>query len=221
MEWQILGAPSFAYIKMKLAPGDELTAESGAMSSMDPALGIKAKLNGRFLTALARRFLGGESFFVNRFSNASTAPAEVTLVASTPGDIKELSLNGNAICLQPGALVAWTNGIRISTRWAGLVSWISGEGLFKLIAHGQGTIWIGAYGAIFFKDIAGEEIVDSSHLVAYEPHVKLKLRLAGGIFSSFFGGEGLVTRVIGPGKIAIQTRSVSALAGWVNPHFLD
>ena len=47
--------------------------------------------------------------------------------------------------------------------------------------------------------------------------MKLKIQLAGGVFSSFFGGEGLVTRVEGKGKIVIQTRSLSGLAGWLNP----
>ena len=58
--------------------------------------------------------------------------------------------------------------------------------------------------------------MDTSHLVGYEPQMKLKVQLAGGILSSLFSGEGLVTRVTGTGKIVIQTRSISGLAGWVN-----
>jgi len=38
-----------------------------------------------------------------------------------------------------------------------------------------------------------------------------------GLFSSFFGGEGLVTRVEGKGKIVIQTRSLSGLRDYMNP----
>ena len=33
----------------------------------------------------------------------------------------------------------------------------------------------------------------------------------------FFGGEGLVTRVVGRGKIVIQTRSLDGLKNWLNP----
>ena len=40
--------------------------------------------------------------------------------------------------------------------------------------------------------------------------------MKGGIFSSIFGGEGLVTRVEGKGKIIIQTRSMDTLAGWLS-----
>jgi len=67
------------------------------------------------------------------------------------------------------------------------------------------------------REVDGEFIVDTSHLVAYEPGIKLKLQLAGGIFSSLFGGEGLVTRVVGKGKIVIQSRSISGIASWINP----
>jgi uncharacterized protein (AIM24 family) len=31
------------------------------------------------------------------------------------------------------------------------------------------------------------------------------------------GGEGLVTRVCGKGRIVIQTRSLTGLTGWLNP----
>ena len=79
-------------------------------------------------------------------------------------------------------------------------------------------MFFGAYGGILEKEINGEFIVDSGHLVAYEPTMKLKPQLAGGIFSSFFGGEGFVTRVEGKGKIYIQTRNLSGLATWVNRH---
>jgi uncharacterized protein (AIM24 family) len=65
--------------------------------------------------------------------------------------------------------------------------------------------------------VEGEFIVDSAHLVNYEPQLKLKVQMAGGIFSSFFGGEGLVTRLQGTGKIVIQTRSLDGLKNWLNP----
>jgi uncharacterized protein (TIGR00266 family) len=121
------------------------------------------------------------------------------------------------MCLQPGAYIASTPGIKLGLRWAGLASAIGREGLFKLLVSGTGTVWYGAYGALLEKPVDGEFIVDSSHLVIYEPQLKLKVQLAGGVFSSFFGGEGLVTRVNGSGNIVIQTRSLDGLKNWLNP----
>ena len=139
------------------------------------------------------------------------------LAPNTPGDIRQLTLDGDAFCLQPGAFIACTPGIRLGTKWAGFASMIGREGLFKLQVSGTGTLWYGAFGALIEQEIDGQYIVDTGHLVGYEPQMKLKVQLAGGIFSSFFGGEGLVTRIEGKGKIILQTRSLGGLASWLNP----
>ena len=92
--------------------------------------------------------------------------------------------------------------------------------MYKGPVSGQGRVWFGAYGAIFEKEISGEHIVDSGHLVAYEPTISINVGLAGGIFTSFFSGEGVVTRVRGQGKIYMQSRSFDGLAAWTNSHLL-
>ena len=217
MQTKIEGGPSFAHIHVDLSPGETITAEADAMSSMAGDLDMQAKLNGGFLSALAKKFLGGESLFVNDFTNNTREVKRVTLVQGTPGEIREEKLAGGSICLQPGAYIASTPGLRLGVKYAGLASFIGREGLFKLHVSGTGTLWYGAYGGLLDKTVKGQYIVDTSHLVAYQPDMQLKVQLAGGIFSSFFGGEGLVTRVEGNGKIVIQTRSISGLAGWLRP----
>ncbi len=220
MKTEILGKPSFAYLSVELEPGESIVAESDAMSSMSADLTMKASFNGGFFSGLAKKFLGGESLFVNTFTNNTSSPKKLTLVQGTPGDAIEITLNNESYCLQPGAYIASTTGIKLGVRWAGFASWIGGEGLFKLMAKGSGKLYYGAYGGLMEQEVDGEYIVDSSHLVAYEPQLKLRVQLAGGIFSSFFGGEGLVTRVMGKGKIIIQTRSMSGLASWTNRHII-
>ena len=69
MEAKIEGGPSFSYVHVDLAPGESLTAESDAMSSMAADLDMKARFNGGFFSGLVKKFLGGESLFVNEFSN--------------------------------------------------------------------------------------------------------------------------------------------------------
>ncbi|WP_258955879.1 TIGR00266 family protein [Shewanella woodyi] len=219
MEAKIMGSQAFSYIDIDLEPGETVIAESDAMSSMDADLDLTATFNGGFFKGLLKKFFGGETLFISRYSNNTLAPKRVTLVQPVPGELRCHELNGDEFNLQPGAYLASTEGVKLGLRWAGLVSFIAREGLFKLTVTGEGKVWYGAYGALLEKEIDGEYIVDTSHLVAYEPGIKLKLQLAGGIFSSFFGGEGLVTRVEGKGKIIVQSRSVSGLAGWLNPKF--
>lgn len=216
MNVTIEGKPVFAHLKIDLEPGESLIAESDAMAGMSSDLDMTAKLNGGFFAALAKKFLGGESLFINHFSNNTSEAKKLTITQAMPGDILEMELNGNSFYLQPGAFVACTPGINLSVAWAGLVSAIAREGLFRLKVSGTGKVWFGAFGGLQEKHIEGEYIVDTSHLVGYEPGFKLKLQLAGGFFSSIFGGEGLVTRVKGTGKVIIQTRSINSLATWIN-----
>lgn len=219
MQTRIEGGPAFAHLHVELAPGESMLAESDAMSSMHANLDLKAQLNGGFFGALARKYLGGETAFINRFTNNSREPMALVLVQPTPGDVVARKLNGETFYLQPGAFLAMTDGVKIRLKWAGFTSFIAREGLFRIAVSGNGTVWYGAYGALLEREIDGEYIVDTSHLVAYEGGITLRLQLAGGIFSSFFGGEGLVTRVSGRGKIVIQSRSLPGLSGWLNPKF--
>lgn len=216
MNSEIHGAPSFAYIHIDLQPGETVIAESDAMSSMSADLDMKAKFNGGFFKGLLRKLFGKESLFVNHFTNNTNGERRVTLVQAIPGEIREVELNGNTYCLQPGAYVASEPGVKLGLQWAGFRSWFAREGLFRLVVKGTGKIWYGAYGGLLEKEVDGEYIVDTSHLVAYEPQMKLKIQLAGGIFSSFFSGEGFVTRIEGKGKIIVQTRSLDGLASWLN-----
>ncbi len=219
MEINLAGQPAFTYINVELQPGETIIAEADAMASMAAELQMTAKTNGGIIGGLVKKYVGGESFFVNHITNTSNQVKRVTLTQPTPGDMRVLELNDGSYCLQGGSYVASTPGIKLGVKWAGIASFVGGEGLFKLQVSGSGKVIYGAYGALIEKEIDGEYIVDSSHLVGYEPQMKLKMQLSGGIFSSFFGGEGLVTRVEGKGKIIIQSRSVSGLTKWLNKFF--
>jgi uncharacterized protein (TIGR00266 family) len=218
MNIKIEGKPVFSYLVVELEPGETFVAESDAMSSMSAELDMTAQFNGGLINGLLKKFLGGESLFVNHFTNNTSKTLTVHLTQATPGDIEVKELNGESYCLESGAYIASDPSINLGVRWAGLGSLIGGEGLFKLVVSGKGKVVFGGYGGLLEKEINGEYIIDTGHLVGYEPTMKLKPQLAGGIFSSFFGGEGFVTRVEGKGKVWIQTRNISGLAAWVNRH---
>lgn len=219
MEALIEGGKSFAYLRINLAPDDEIITEAGAMSSMSSDLEIQTKLNGSFFRALLIKFLGKESIFINRFINQAKESRQLILAQSVPGEIICQELKNEPLYLQPGAFLACTKGVHFSLRWAGFSSFLAREGLFRIKVEGTGRVWYGSYGAVEEKDVQGEYIVDSGHLLSYPPQMKLKAQLSGGLFSSFFSGEGIVLKLIGTGKIKIQSRSLEGLAGWLNPRF--
>lgn len=217
MKSTIHGSPSFSYVHLELEPGETFIAESGAMASMDVGIDVQAKFNGGFFKAILKKFFGGESLFVNHYTNNTNEVKKLTFVQGYPGDIKELKLENSSICLQPGAYVGSSPDLELGVEFAGFKSFFAREGLFRLKVSGTGTLFYGAYGGMLEREVNGSYIIDSSHLVAYDPQLDLNIQLAGGIFSSFFGGEGVVTRMDGQGKVVIQTRSLRGLADWVNP----
>ena len=215
MKYEIRYKPSFASIFLTLEPGDRITAEAGAMTSMAAEVGMQTQLSGGLLQALLKKFLGGESLFVNEFSNTSNKPLQLVLSQGTVGDIVAIELNGNEICFQPGAYIAHTPGVHMAVHWAGFASFFAGEGLFKLKLNGRGIVFFGGYGGLTQRRVDGDFIVDSGHLVAYDPSIKMNIRLAGGLVGSVTSGEGLVNHLSGQGRIYLQSRSTDGLVRFI------
>jgi uncharacterized protein (TIGR00266 family) len=201
VKYEIRYKPAFARI----------TAEAGAMQSMSAALSMTTQFSGGLIPGLLKKFLGGESLFVNEFRNQTQVPLELVLSQAMLGDITMLELKGNSICFQPGAYIAHTAGVNMSVQWAGFSSWIAGEGLFKLKLSGTGLVFFGGYGGISERQVNREFIVDTGHLLAYEPGIKMNLGLSGGLVGSVTSGEGLINRLTGQGKIYLQSRSTDGL----------
>lgn len=218
MNVEIKAKPVFAWLDVTLAPGESLVAESDAMSSMTAEIDLKTNLNGGIFAALAKKLFGGESLFINTFTNKTSLPARLTISQSTPGDVECKELNGESYCFEKGAFIACEPGVKLGLRYAGLGSLIAREGLFKLVVSGHGKVWFGGYGGLIKKEIQGEYIVDTGHLVAYEPHMKIIPKLSNGIIGSITSGEGLVSKITGSGTIYLQTRNLSGLSSWINRH---
>lgn len=216
METRIHDRPAFANVRANLSSQDSIVAESDAMASMSKDIRIKPRWNGSFIQAILRKLFGGESLFINEFTTPTSG--SLVLTQPMPGDIEEVSLHETTLYLQPGAFLCCESSVQLGMGWAGIASLVGGEGLFRLKVSGTGRIWFGAYGGIYAQEVAEELVVDTGHLVAYEPSIGLRMGLAGGIFSSFFSGEGLVTRVRGPGRVYLQSRSLKGLASWANGH---
>ncbi len=217
MQYEIRYKPAFSTLFLTLAPGDEILAEAGAMASMDGAVAMKTEFSGGFFAALLKRLFGGESLLVNRFSNPTQKPLQLVLTQPHVGDMVCEQLNSQSLCFQPGAYLAHSGQLRLGVEWAGFASWFAGEGLFRLKITGSGLVFFGAYGGVAPKHINGEYVVDSGHLVAYEPQIKLRLGLATGLVGSVTSGEGLVSRLSGQGKIYLQSRSIGGLVSFLRP----
>lgn len=225
MQINILHGPGASAAEIQLAPREKVTAEAGAMIAMSGGVQIETsthkKGSGGILSGL-KRMVSGESFFLNHF----TAPHDggtVHVATSLPGDMTVLDLNGSErIIVQSGSFVASEENVEFDLGWQGFKSLFSKEGLFWINASGHGKMVINSFGAIYAIDVTDEFIVDTGHIVAFEETLTFNLSKAGKSWiSSFLGGEGLVCRFSGTGKVWCQSHNAPGfgkrLGGMLKP----
>lgn len=217
MRYEIKYKPAFSTIFVTLGAGESITAEAGAMVSMDGALTMKTSWFGGFFSAILKSWFGGESLFANTFINQTNQPRTLVLTQALVGDIEALALEGRTFGFEPGTYIAHVGNVKLGVRWAGFKSWFSGEGLFKLQATGDGIVFFGGYGGISKRRVSGEFVVDTGHLLAYESTLKINLGLAGGLLGSFTSGEGFVMKLVGRGDVYMQSRSIDGLVKFLRP----
>lgn len=215
MQHDIRNNPDFASLHVVLDQGEQIVTEAGAMMGMSSDLKMATNMRGGLLGA-AKRALGGESIFLNTYT-ATGDGQRLDIASSAPGDVEHMSLSEGAVMVQSGSFLCSTPGVTVDTKWGGARTFFGGEGLFMLRCAGQGDLWISSYGAIFAVDIEGSYVVDTGHIVAFEENLQFKVRSVGGLKSLFFSSEGLVCEFSGTGRLWIQTRNSSALAGFLHP----
>ena len=164
-----------------------------------------------------KRMLGGESFFLNFYTSQSDA-GEVLFSTALPGDMVSLPISNAGIIVEGGAFVVREQGVEMDVSWQGLKSMFSGEGLFWLRMHGSGQVVVSTFGAMYSIDVDGEYIVDTGHIVAFEESLNFSITKAGKSWiSSMLGGEGLVCRFSGKGRVWCQSHSAPAFGGLLGP----
>jgi uncharacterized protein (AIM24 family) len=116
-----------------------------------------------------------------------------------------------------GSVLAWDSSVEVDVKYAGARAIVLREGAVLLHLSGAGTAVFGSYGGIqeFTLTLGQEMVVDTGHLVAWEETVNLKLGMLGSATTATMSGEGIVGRLIGPGRVWCQTRSMLALEAWM------
>lgn len=211
MKHEILYRPSYALLVVRLDDGESLRAESGAMVSMSSNVEMQTSMNskqsgvGGFLKSLAKKALGGESFWVNTFT-ARGGAGEVSLATTLPGDIEAVDLSGD-MTVQSGSYIASHPDIEVDAKWGGAKSFFGGEGLFMLKVKGHGPLYLSSYGGIECIEVKDRFILDTGHIVAFDDSLQYEVKKVGGWKSTFLSGEGLVAEFRGTGRLYLQTRN--------------
>ncbi|UCE36044.1 MAG: TIGR00266 family protein [Thermoplasmata archaeon] len=220
LEYETVHSPSFTALIFYLKQGQSVVAEKGAMMYMHRTVEIKtAGRKGGLLKGIMTSALGGESFFVNTFT-ASTGPGELALVGPTMGDIRVIDVSRQGMIIQSGAYLASSPQTNLDTKWQGLKGFLSEKDFVMLHASGQGNVWTSSFGGIIEMNLRQGEVlsVDTGHLVAFPDNMQFSVRRVGGWKSTILSGEGLVSDLVGPGKILMQTRHLPAFVQALLPY---
>ncbi len=224
---EITHGPSFAMLRVDLAPGQALVAEAGSMVARHQPVGMEVKLNASpsagllatlkaIIIAIIRKVVGGETFIVNHF----TAPGggSVWLAPQMAGHVVHRQLQGETLVLSAGAYLAHVGDLNMGLRFGGLKGLLAKEGAFFLEISGHGDLWFNSYGGIETIDVQQPFMIDNGHLVGYEGNLDFNIKSAGGGMMGFMAsGEGLVCEFTGQGKVYVQSRNLDSLVNWLTP----
>lgn len=217
--FEIEHAPAYASLKLRLQAGQTVLVEAGAMAAMDPCIKMKSKVKGGLMKGIGR-MLGGESLFISEFT-AEGRSGELYLSPGVPGDVQHYFLNGNSLMVQSSGFVACDPSITLDTKFQGFKGFFSGESLFLLKATGTGDFWFSSYGGIIEIPVDGAYVVDTGYVVAFEDTLNYNVEMLGGLSwkglrTGIFGGEGLVCRFTGRGRLWVQARQLYPLINFLH-----
>jgi uncharacterized protein (TIGR00266 family) len=220
MDVDIQCAPAYAVAYCILSAGESVLVERGAMIAMSGNINATAGISGSVGRALMRKAVGGESFFMGRYT-AAVAGSWVAVASGRPGDIARISLGPTcrAVLVESGGLLAAGPGVDVDVRWAGVRNIMLREGAVLLRAQGDGDLLVGAFGGIQRFDLGPADtiIIDTGHVVGFTEGMALRVGPLTGVVTAGVTGEGLVGQFTGPGTVWLQTRSDGAFRSWLWP----
>jgi uncharacterized protein (TIGR00266 family) len=212
MQYEILSRPAASAAKLTLDAGESVTCEVGAMIAMSAGFTVETtsrkKGGGGGLIKGLKRILAGENLFLNHFT--ATAPNQTLFIGpGLLGDIIHYPMNGGTVVVQGSSWLASGTGIDIDATWQGLgKALFSGERMFWVKCSGAGDLFLNSFGAIYPVDVAGEYVVDTGHIVAFEDTLQFHIGKASkSLVGSFLGGEGLVCKFSGQGRLYCQSHN--------------
>ncbi len=219
MRYSIEGG-SLPAVIIYLNPGEKILSEVGGRTWSRGQVLTETKAEGGAGKAIGRMFMG-ESLFMSTYT--AQGPSEVAFSSSFPGRIVARELQaGQSIVCQKRAFLCATYGVELAVHFqkklgAGLVG---GEGFIMQRITGPGLVFLEVDGYCQEYDLQpGEPLVcDTGVLAIMDATCTMDVQMVKGVKNMLLGGEGLFDTVItGPGKVFLQTMTISKLATQMIP----
>ena len=216
MQYKVLGDTMPAVEVTFDAPGESMFTQSGGMAWMSDGISMDSNLRGGLGKGIGRMF-AGESLFMATYT-ADKPGANIAFASTVAGEILPIDVGstGGLIC-QKGSFLCAEQSVNLSVAFtkkfsAGL---FGGEGFILQDIKGSGMVFLEVDGNKIEKDLAPGEVlkVDTGNIVAFEKSVSYEVETVKGLKNIFFGGEGLfLTKLVGPGKVILQTQNFNEFA---------
>lgn len=220
MQYKILGDTMPAVEITFGRRGESIYTQSGGMAWMTEGIHMDTNMRGGLGKSIGRMF-AGESMFMATYK-AEKEGAVIAFASTVAGEILPIRIEEmRGLICQKGAFLCAEESVDLSVTFskkfsAGL---FGGEGFILQEISGSGMVFIEIDGDKVIKELAPGEVlkVDTGNVVAFEKTVSYEIETVRGIKNIFLGGEGLfLTRLVGPGKVILQTQNFNEFAGRIN-----
>lgn len=178
---------------------------------------MSTNTKGGLMKGIGRMF-AGESLFMATY-RAQRADSMIAFASTVAGRILPLDVTatGGMIC-QKGAFLCAQESVNLNIAFSKKISagLFGGEGFILQDLSGQGMAFLEVDGDLVEKVLQPGEVlkVDTGNVVAFDRTVSYEVETVKGLGNIFFGGEGLfLTRLVGPGRVVLQTQNVAEFAG--------
>ena len=217
MDYKINGQ-TVPVVEVTLNKGETMYSQSGGMSYQSNGIEMHTNARGGIMRSLGRAF-SGESIFMASY----TATADNSMVAfstTVPGNIIPVDMNTvpNGLIIQKNSFLCAEDSVETKVSFTKRLSsgLFGGEGFILQKAFGTGMLFLEVDGDPIEKTLESGEVlkVDTGNVVAFEPSVSYEIETIKGLGNIFLGGEGLfLTKLVGPGKVILQSQNFSDFAG--------
>ena len=222
MDYKIIGE-TVPVVEMTLNKGEKVYTQSGGMAYQSEGIEMSTNARGGIMKGIGRMFSGESMFMANYTANVDGAM--VAFASTVPGAVKAVNLNEmpNGIILQKGAFLCAEDTVNTSVAFSKKLSagFFGGEGFILQKAEGRGMLFLEVDGDVIEKDLKPGEVlkVDTGNVVAFENGVSYEVETVKGLKNIFLGGEGLfLTKLVGPGKVMLQSQNFGEFAGRLIPY---
>ncbi len=222
MDYKIIGQ-TVPVVEMTLNAGESVYTQSGGMAYQTDGIEMNTNARGGVMKSLGRMF-AGESIFMANYT-ATKEGAKVAFASTVPGSVIPIDLSqySGGYILQKGAFLCAEQNVNTSIAFNKKISagLFGGEGFILQKATGNGYVFLEVDGDAIEKELAAGEVlkVDTGNVVAFEPSISYEIERVKGLGNIFLGGEGLfLTKLVGPGKVILQSQNIKDFAGRLIPY---